>query len=302
MHIIKRSYSVLITLTLIFWSVAGSHKILAAGAGLRDVPQSHWAHNSVKTLVQDYGFMQGDPNGNFAGSRAISRYEFAKTMNNMLEYFKKQMEADHKDLEGLVSVMEMFQTEIKSLESKMSNIDSEFNKQNTTVSELNEIVVALGEEYNALKGASGAASTGLSGAAEPVPQSFEVRLAQVEEKVSSLQDRGLLVGTLLRGTLNDIRNVSLGTGKLFRGAGSSVKDKLTTDADEHATNITTEATVTSPDVKVTEEVRADVSTTAPPATTNTVVPPVDSVQSDSESDFYGDDDEDLDEDIDSYYD
>jgi|GEM_PF-4914243 len=228
-------------------------KVYSAVASLRDVPQSHWARDSVKTLVEDYGFMQGDPNGNFGGSRALSRYEFAKTMTNMLDYLKKQMEADHKDLEGLVSVMEMFQTEIKSLETKLASANSEVAKQNATVSELNEIVVALGDEYNTLKAGSGQVS---EDSTAPAPESFEFRLAQVEQKVDSLKNRGLFVDTLLRGTLNDVRNVTLGTGKFFKSTSASLKDKVTTDASELKSESSQE---TQSNLSVTEEVRADVS-------------------------------------------
>ncbi|MEY3370222.1 MAG: hypothetical protein RLZZ361_892 [Cyanobacteriota bacterium] len=228
-------------------------KVLAATSSLRDVPQSHWAKDSVKTLVEDYGFMQGDPNGNFSGSRAITRYEFAKTMANMLDYLKKQMDADHKDLEGLVSVMEMFQTEIKSLETKLSNANSEVTKQNATVNELNEIVVALGDEYNALKAGNGQPNPIITTQA---PESFEYRLSQVEQKVDSLKNRGLFVDTLLRGTLNDVRNVTMGTGKMFKSAGTNLRDKVSTDSSEQKSKVQENI---KPELTVTEEVRADVS-------------------------------------------
>lgn len=321
--------------TIILFSCFNSQKAYSA-TSLRDVPQSHWARNSVKTLVEDYGFMQGDPNGNFGGSRAISRYEFAKTMTNMLDYLKKQMDADHKDLEGLISVMEMFQTEIKSLEAKVASANAEVAKQNLTVNELNEIVVALGDEYNILKSNSGA---GPIIQATPAPESFEVRLTQVEEKVDSLKNRGLFVDTLLRGTLNDIKNVTMGTGKILKSAGSSIKDSVTTDASEASTQTESQAQETKQVVTIKEEVKADVSKPqapqqeplAPPATENppaqstagtakepqapsspaqtvqqkTTTKPETKSEQDPTHGFY-DDDEDVDdedlEDIDSFYD
>jgi hypothetical protein len=228
-------------------------KVQAATSSLRDIPQTHWARDSVKTLVEDYGFMQGDPNGNFSGSRALSRYEFAKTMANMLDYLKKQMEADHKDVEGLVSVMEMFQTEIKSLETKLANANSEVAKQNATVSELNEIVVALGDEYNLLKTGSGGNSGNL---ATPVSDSFEHRLNQVEQKVDSLKNRGLFVDTILRGTLNDVRNVTMGAGKVLKTSGTSLKNKVSNDESDAKKE---EKNSEKPPVSVSEEVNAKVS-------------------------------------------
>lgn len=163
------------------------------------------------------------------------------------------MEADHKDVEGLVSVMEMFQTEIKALETKLASANSEVAKQNATVNELNEIVVALGDEYNTLKAGTSQSSVAT---AAPAPESFEYRLAQVEQKVDSLKNRGLFVDTLLRGTLNDVRNVTLGTGKLFKSTSASIKDKVTTDESEAKVESSQEV---KPDLSVTEEVRADVS-------------------------------------------
>jgi hypothetical protein len=293
-------------------------KVYSAVASLRDVPQGHWARGSVKTLVEDYGFMQGDPNGNFGGSRALSRYEFAKTMTNMLDYLKKQMDADHKDLEGLVSVMEMFQSEIKSLEAKLASANSEVTKQNATVSELNELVVALGDEYNTLKANPGQPSADTSAT---VPESFEQRLTQVEEKVDSLKNRGLFVDTLLRGTLNDVRNVTMGTGKMFKSA----KEKIKTPQTQSETSAETKAETT-----VKEEVRADINK-APEKESSTAQPelpvlaPVTepikapssepavhshadhtSTKADPVHDFYSDNEEDVDEedlgDIDSFYD
>lgn len=256
---------------IIIFSFLIPNSALSATSTLRDVPQSHWARNSVKTLVEDYGFMQGDPNGNFGGSRAISRYEFAKTMANMLEYLKKQMDADHKDLEGLVSVMEMFQSEIKTLEAKVSSANSEVAKQNATVNELNEIVVALGDEYNSLKANTGAP---LHINTLPAPESFEMRLTQVEEKVDSLKNRGLFVDTLLRGTLNDIRNVTLGTGKILKSAGTSIKDNVTTDSNEMQSNTNNQELIQKPDLSVKEEVRADVGQTKTPEKEPSVSAPV----------------------------
>jgi peptidoglycan hydrolase CwlO-like protein len=232
-------------------------KVYSAPTSLRDVPQSHWARNSVKTLVEDYGFMQGDPNGNFGGSRAISRYEFAKTMTNMLDYLKKQMDADHKDLEGLVSVMEMFQSEIKSLEAKLASANAEVTKQNTTVTELNELVVALGDEYNVLKANGGQSSVNVP---SPAPENFELRLTQVEEKVDSLKNRGLLVDTLLRGTLNDVRNVSKGTGKMFKSSKAKLKTPET-----KSESVTNQEDNLNTSVK--EEVRADIHNETTPSPT-----------------------------------
>ena len=44
-----------------------------------DIPNDHWARNSVETLKGN-GFVEGYPDGEFKGDRQMSRYEYAQML------------------------------------------------------------------------------------------------------------------------------------------------------------------------------------------------------------------------------
>ena len=91
-----------ITLLLIIFLLSN---LAVSAAPVRDVPGSHWAKGDVDKLVNEYGFMQGDPNGYFGGNKALTRYEFAKTVSRLIEYYNGEIDSDRKDIENMVSIM-----------------------------------------------------------------------------------------------------------------------------------------------------------------------------------------------------
>lgn len=177
-------------------------KVKAANKGYYDVPKNHWASTAVKELVDEYQFMSGDPSGNFGGSRAISRYEFAKTISKMIEYYNQEIETDRKDLENIVGVMELFQNELKDLQGKAQLANSEVESQNQTIAELNELIVTVAEELGKVDGEPGQI------------ESINSRLALAETKINKLDSRGLVVGTLVRGVVNDVKSIGRGVGSV----------------------------------------------------------------------------------------
>ena len=208
-------------------------------AGLYDVPKSHWAHDAVKTVVDDYQFMQGDPNGNFGGSRALSRYEFAKTMTKVVEHYNTAIEANKQDTENLLSVMELFQNEMKSVDERMTELGGQIDSQNATVAELNELILGLAEEINSIDPDSG--KTKIEG--------LEERVALAEQKIDSIKNRGLIVDTLIKGTANDIKKL----GKATANAGRSLSRRKNKPGEQVQTstleNETIEITTPSKDTK-----------------------------------------------------
>ncbi len=191
--------------------------------GMRDVPKSHWATPAIQKLVEEYHFMQGDPNGNFAGSRAISRYEFARTMANIVDHYNTELEQDRKDLANVVEVMELFQKELKTLEGKISEADKYVQNQNQSLGELNELVVGLSDVVNT---GSGTASSqiGLSVPAAN-PNDLEKRVAELEEKIATINDRGLIIGTVLRGVAKDMKHITKAAGTVVTGGRAWRKPK-----------------------------------------------------------------------------
>lgn len=222
-------------------------------SALRDVPNSHWAKEAVDELY-DYGFMKGDPNGSFRGTQALSRYEFAKTVSRMVEFYNEEIDSDRKDIENLVSIMESFQQEIKSAETKLGELNMQVEEQNAVIGELNELVVMLGEEVGASMPADGMGEQMAQSEAEKIAllnaaQSMEARLIQVEEKVGKLQNKGLIVDTLIKGTFNDIKKIGGATGRAVKSIGKSRK----ADAEDELAS-----TAAATESMVVEEVQAKV--------------------------------------------
>lgn len=185
--------------------------LAVSAAPVRDVPSSHWAKGDVDKLVNEYGFMQGDPNGYFGGNRALTRYEFAKTVSRLVEYYNGEIDSDRKDIENMVSILELFQKELKTLENKLDTVSTTVQEQNEIIGEINEIAVTLGEEFEAQ-------NTGA-----PNEQSImAAKITRLEYDIDKLQNKGLLVDTLVKGTFNDIKNLGKATARVVSGSRKNV--------------------------------------------------------------------------------
>ncbi len=212
-----------------------SGPVLAATKGYKDVPNSHWAKNSVAKLVDEYQFMSGDPNGNFRGTQALSRYEFAKTIANMVEYYNREIEADRKDLENVVGVLELFQGEMKKIDGKFAQANTQVESQNKTIAELNELVLTLAEELNAIE-------TDEEGGIKTQLDDLKVRVADVEANVNELSDKGLVVDTLVKGAGNDVKHLGLAVASAARKTSHLFNRE---DKAEEASEVKVESTTTT---------------------------------------------------------
>jgi hypothetical protein len=205
-----KSNTILI-LTILFLILAETNSVYA----LNDIPKGHWAKDSVEQIVNQYGLMQGDPNGNFGGSRALTRYEFAKTISRMLEYVNQELDSDRKDLENVVTIMELFQNELKIIEVKMNTIQDEIKVQNQTIKEVNELAILIGDEFSNFVESIG----GDSGSAG---QLLDARLTNLELSANKLENKGLFIDTLVKGTVSDVKKLSKATARAFSGARTNV--------------------------------------------------------------------------------
>lgn len=57
--------------------VDGNYWISSSDNPFTDVPEGHWAYNSINKLV-DAGIVEGYNNGHYGGDRLITRYEMAQ--------------------------------------------------------------------------------------------------------------------------------------------------------------------------------------------------------------------------------
>ena len=51
---------------------------------LSDVSPTDWAFQALQSLVERYGCIAGYPDGTYRGNRAMTRYEFAVSLNSCL--------------------------------------------------------------------------------------------------------------------------------------------------------------------------------------------------------------------------
>lgn len=182
-----------------------------SAAPVRDVPSSHWAKGDVDKLVNEYGFMQGDPNGYFGGNRALTRYEFAKTVSRLVEYYNGEIDSDRKDIENMVSIMELFQKELKNMETKLTTVNQTVAEQNQIIGEINEIAVTLGEEFE------------MRDRGNPNEDAMmAAKITKLEYDIDKLQNKGLIVGTLVKGTFNDIKKIGRATARVVSGSRRNV--------------------------------------------------------------------------------
>ena len=76
---------------LIAWAIGAAFlapvlaPVKAQNAPFYDLPETHWAYNSVRKLA-DLGILTGYPDGRFDGTRAATRYEVSVVAARLLEY------------------------------------------------------------------------------------------------------------------------------------------------------------------------------------------------------------------------
>ena len=66
-----------IRIGILAFLLTGITGLAAANNPFTDVPEGHWAYNSINKLV-DAGIVEGYNNGHYGGDRLITRYEMAQ--------------------------------------------------------------------------------------------------------------------------------------------------------------------------------------------------------------------------------
>ncbi len=85
----ERGFRVKSVLTLL---VLAACALSATGQVPSDVPREHWAYEAVQDLAEK-GFVLGYPDGNFLGSRSMTRYEFATVIKRILDSIEEKIAA-----------------------------------------------------------------------------------------------------------------------------------------------------------------------------------------------------------------
>jgi hypothetical protein len=93
---------------------------------LRDVSSTDWAYEALRGLVERYNCLVGFPNLTYRGSEALSRYEFAASLNSCLERIESLIISSktvvRKDIEIINRLSQEFATEIPKLGSKVDDL------------------------------------------------------------------------------------------------------------------------------------------------------------------------------------
>ena len=93
---------------------------------LSDIQSSHWAFQSVKSLVERYGCVAGYPDGTFRGNRSMTRYEFAALLNGCLDRVVALIPSDPSgkpDMAMVTKLREEFGDELATLRGKVDGLD-----------------------------------------------------------------------------------------------------------------------------------------------------------------------------------
>ncbi len=139
--------------------------IVTSVDSLSDIQPSHWAYQSVKSLVERYGCVAGYPDGTYRGNRSMTRYEFAALLNGCLDRMTQLIAASGNttvtttDMAAVNKLREEFQGELATLRGKVDGLEYrtealEANQFSTTAKLKGEAIFAVsdvfgGEDTNA---------------------------------------------------------------------------------------------------------------------------------------------------------
>lgn len=96
---------------------------------LSDIMPSHWAYQSVKSLVERYGCVAGYPDRTYRGNRSMTRYEFAALLNGCLDRITQLIAANENttisttDMAAVNRLRDEFQGELATLRGKVDGLD-----------------------------------------------------------------------------------------------------------------------------------------------------------------------------------
>ncbi|MEM8831119.1 MAG: iron uptake porin [Cyanobacteria bacterium P01_G01_bin.19] len=95
---------------------------------LSDVQPTDWAYEALRSLVERYACIIGDPKGIFGGNRTLSRHEFAAGLNACIQKVESLINTNKaivdEDLQKLQRLARDFERELVSLDSRLINLEN----------------------------------------------------------------------------------------------------------------------------------------------------------------------------------
>ena len=193
---------------------------------LSDVLLTDWAYSALQGLAERYGCLLASPYATFGGNRAISRYEFAASLNECLQVIQSLIEEfdegyiSQEDLAKSQRLQKDFAIEIADVKSRLNVLETrtdilEANQFSTTTLLKGTVVMALYDAFSSDGEDGGTVSTDdrQIGFGNSLRLSFD----------TSFTGRDLL-RTSLR--LGDLPGVKTSTDMLQLASGSETNDTV----------------------------------------------------------------------------
>ncbi|MGM0445176.1 MAG: S-layer homology domain-containing protein [Bacillota bacterium] len=129
--------------------------VTTLGAEIKDVPESHWAYDSVQQLVEK-GYFSLYEDDTFKGTNKVSRYELAEIIARMLEdTVSGQIDMSEEDVDTLRELSLEFRDELVDIandQNKFSNNLQQVQKKNViqdeAIGQTNEKITEIQEEVS----------------------------------------------------------------------------------------------------------------------------------------------------------
>jgi hypothetical protein len=124
---------------------------ITAVSQLTEVHPQDWASSALNDLVERYGCLTGYPDATFQGNQALSRYEFASSLNACLNNINQLLTVEPAaDLATIQRLQNDFATELATLESRVDSLEARVaelasNQFSTTTVLSTSIVVAASD-------------------------------------------------------------------------------------------------------------------------------------------------------------
>jgi len=147
-----KKVSKLLVLTL---AIVMMFSITALGAEIKDVPESHWAYDSVQQLVEK-GYLSLYEDDTFKGTNKVSRYELAEIIARMLnDTASGQMEMSEEDVDTLRELSLEFRDELVDIANKQNMFSNNLQQvqkknviQDEAIGQTNEKITEVQEEVS----------------------------------------------------------------------------------------------------------------------------------------------------------
>ncbi len=146
----RRFNSSFIVITVIFTML---FSFSALGAEIKDVPESHWAYDSVNLLVEK-GYLSLYEDDTFKGTNKVSRYELAEIIARMLnDVAAGDTEMSEDDVDTLRELSLDFRDELVDIANKQNAFSKNLNQvqkknviQDEEIGKANEKLSSVQEE------------------------------------------------------------------------------------------------------------------------------------------------------------